>query len=128
MVVAALHVGRSGAAGDIIAKGFDLLYREARLDPASTVAVCGPGICARCYEVGRDVSMTLPARARKRIAGKWHLDLPGFIREEVLRAGVREANYFESGLCTFCEDSLFSYRRDGGRTGRNWTVAMMITR
>lgn len=127
MAVAALHVGRSGAAGGIIGKGFDILFRELRLAPENTVAVCGPGICARCYEVGRDVAMSMPAGARKRIAGKWHLDLPRFIRDEVLRAGVPGSNYFESGLCTSCEESLFSYRRDGGRTGRNWTAAMMVS-
>lgn len=128
MVTAALHVGRSGAVGGIIEKAFGILYERFRIDPANTIAVCGPGICPRCYEVGRNVAMGFPAYARKRHGRSWHLDLPRFIKTEAERSGVRRANYFDSGLCTACNDSLFSYRRDGGRTGRNWTLAMMTRR
>lgn len=128
MVTAALHVGRSGAAGGIIEKAFGILYDNFRIDPANTVAVCGPGICPKCYEVGREVAMGLPPCARKRRGKVWHLDLPRFIRTETERSGVSPANYFDSGLCTACRGDLFSYRRDGGRTGRNWTIAMMVNR
>jgi polyphenol oxidase len=128
MVLAALHVGRSGAAGGIIEKAFEMLYEKFRIDAANTIAVCGPGICPDCYEVGRAVAMELPSRARIKRSGGWHLDLPSFIRAETARAGVRSANYFDSGLCTSCDGSLFSHRRDGGRTGRNWTLAMMVNR
>jgi YfiH family protein len=128
MVLAAIHVGRSGAADGIIGKAFGLLYDRYRIDPDNTVAICGPGICPRCYEVGREVARCFPAYARKRCAKGWHLDLPRFIRAETKRAGVRQANFFDSGLCTACESDLFSYRRDGGRTGRSWTLAMMTRR
>jgi len=128
MVLAALHVGRSGAASGIIGKAFDLLYDRYCIDPDNTVAVCGPGICPGCYEVGRETAMGFPAYARKRRAKGWHLDLPRFIRTETERAGVRPANFFDSGLCTACEANLFSYRRDRGITGRNWTLAMMVRR
>ncbi len=126
MVTAALHVGRSGAAGGIIEEAFGLLYDGFRIDPENTVAVCGPGICPRCYEVGRDVAMGFPSWARKYRGKTWHLDLPRFIRTRTERAGVKPANFFDSGLCTVCDSSLFSYRRDGGRTGRSWTIAMMV--
>jgi len=125
MVLAALHAGRSGAAGGIIEKAFGILFDDFRIDPANTVAVCGPGICRRCYEVGREAAAVFPAYAIKRQAGSWHIDLPRFIRTETERAGVNPANFFDSGLCTSCDTRLFSYRRDGGRTGRNWTLAMM---
>jgi copper oxidase (laccase) domain-containing protein len=69
-----------------------------------------------------------PEHARKRQAGSWHIDLPRFIRAETERAGVRPANFFDSGLCTSCDGRLFSYRRAGGRTGRGWTLAMMARR
>lgn len=128
MVTAALHVGRSGAADGIIEKAFGILYDRFRIDPANTAAVCGPGICPKCYEVGREVAMGFPPFARKRRGRNWHLDLPRFIRTEAERSGVSPANYFDSGLCTACRSDLFSYRRDGGRTGRNWTIAMMVSR
>jgi YfiH family protein len=125
MVLAAVHVGRSGAAGGIIEKALCLLRDTYRIDPDNTLAICGPGICPRCYEVGRDVAMEFPSRARKRRSKGWYLDLPRFIRAETVRAGLRKENFFDSGLCTACEDDLFSYRRDGGKTGRGWTIAMM---
>ena len=128
MVLAAIHVGRSGAAGGIIGKAFDLLYDRYHIDPGNTLAICGPGICPKCYEIGREVAMGFPAYARKRRAKGWHLDLPRFIRTETERAGLKPANFFDSKLCTACESDLFSYRRDGGRTGRNWTLAMMTHR
>ncbi len=128
MVLAALHVGRSGAAEGIVEKAFSILYDRYSIDAGNTVAICGPGICPACYEVGRDVAMSLPAHARIRRKKSWHLDLPRFIRAETERAGVSPANFFDSGICTSCESSLFSYRRDGGRTGRNWTLAMMVRR
>jgi YfiH family protein len=124
-ILAALHVGRSGASRGIIEKAFDLLYGTYRIDPDNTVAVLGPGICARCYEVGREAAMEFPAYARKRRSGRYHLDLSLFIRKEVAKAGVRHGNLFESGLCPACSSDFFSYRRDGGKTGRNWTVGLM---
>jgi len=127
MVLAALHVGRSGAAGGIIEKAFGMLHGTFRIDPANTLAICGPGICRSCYEVGGDIAGMFPEYARKRQAGAWHLDLPRFIRVETERAGVRPANYFDSGLCTSCDRRLFSHRRDGGKTGRGWTLAMMAS-
>ncbi len=128
MVLAALHVGRSGAAEGIIEKAFGRLYDRYHIDARNTVAICGAGICPNCYEVGRETAMELPAHARIHRANSWHLDLPHFIRTETERAGIDPANFFDSGLCTSCESSLFSYRRDGGRTGRNWTLAMMVRR
>jgi polyphenol oxidase len=126
MVCAALHVGRAGAAAGIVERGLDLLLGRFRADPGNLVAVCGPGICGNCYEVGAAEAMRLPAWARRRRAGRWRIDLPAFIRRTVTGAGVRKANWFDAGLCTACSpDRCFSYRRDGGRTGRHWTVAMM---
>jgi hypothetical protein len=126
MVLAALHVGRAGAAAGIVERGLDMLLGRFRADPANLIAVCGPGICGRCYEVGAPEAMQLPSWARRRRGGRWHIDLPAFIRRTVIEAGVREANWFDAGLCTACTPGrCFSHRRDRGRTGRHWTVATM---
>jgi YfiH family protein len=125
MVLASLHAGRSGAAGGIIGKAFGGLYGKYRIDPYNTVALIGPGICAKCYEVGRKEAAPFPAWAKKGRGDRYLLDLPRFIKKELENAGVRKANIFDSGLCTSCSPYLFSYRRDGGVTGRGWTVAIM---
>jgi YfiH family protein len=128
-VVAALHVGRAGAADGIIEKAFEILHERFRIDTDNTVAVCGPGICARCYQVGYEIVRSFPKSVCKMRSGVWHLDLRSFIRSELMRAGIRPSNWFDSGLCTACDaERFFSYRRDGDKTGRQWTLAYMTER
>ena len=51
------------------------------------------------------------------------LDLRASNRWQLMDAGVREKQIFISGLCTACRtDLLFSYRREGTRTGRLMAV------
>lgn len=126
MVLAALHVGRAGAAAGIVARAFDLLYESFHADPDNIIAVLGPGICARCHAVSRAEALRFPPRARRSRNGRWFVDLPAFIRASAAAAGLRAANWFEARLCTSCTpERCFSYRRDGGRTGRHWAVALM---
>ncbi len=52
-----------------------------------------------------------------------HLDLIAANRWQLLDSGVEAQNIIASGLCTACRtDLLFSYRREGGRTGRLMAV------
>jgi YfiH family protein len=126
MVLAALHVGRNGAGEGIVKKAMRTLFTRFEADPSNLIAVCGPGICRECYEVGGSEARPFPPETKRRVGGRYYLDLPAFIRGELLAAGVKSSNYFEAGICTSCSpDRFFSYRRDGGRTGRHWSVAMM---
>ena len=51
------------------------------------------------------------------------LDLRAANRWQLLDAGVPASNIFASELCTACRtDLLFSYRREGARTGRLMAV------
>lgn len=52
-----------------------------------------------------------------------HFDLLAANRAILLEAGVRPEHISSSGLCTACHtDLLFSYRREGGHTGRMMAV------
>ncbi len=128
-LLAALHAGRNGAAEGIIERAMSLMRDSFRIDPSASVAMIGPGICAGCYEVGPDEAMRFPPRYRPRRGGRYRLDLLSFCREELRRCGIPPGHIFEAGLCTSCDPRLFfSYRRDGGITGRHWTIARMTDR
>jgi YfiH family protein len=111
--VAMLHCGWRGLAAGIVA-------RAAALVEASAAAI-GPGIGPCCYEVGPEVTGAF-ADLGEAIATGRMLDLPEVARRTLARAGVTEVE--SADLCTFCEAELFfSYRRDGGTTGRMGSLA-----
>jgi YfiH family protein len=104
--VAMLHCGWRGLAGGIIEHALTLFE-------APPVAVVGPGIGRCCYEVGPEV-----LAAFDEIDGAAEgqmLDLRHVAAAKL--AGVERIEHVD--MCTCCNaDAFFSYRRDGGRTGR----------
>ncbi|MBN2071226.1 MAG: laccase domain-containing protein [Candidatus Krumholzibacteriota bacterium] len=125
-VLAALHVGRAGASGGIIGKAFDILKDSFSIDIRNTLAIAGPGICGKCYTVSESDAAAFPPEVAKERKDGWHLDLARFCALEFARAGIQKQNILFSNICTSCYGELcFSYRRDGGATGRHWTVAMI---
>jgi YfiH family protein len=123
-VLAALHVGRGGAEGGIIGRAIDLMSRRFAIDTRNCVAVVGPGICWRCYEVGPELASRFSEPFRKEARGRSHIDLRAFCRAELESRGIPAGRIYESAHCTSCEpDLFFSHRRDRGETGRHWTLA-----
>ncbi len=119
------HAGWRGTRADIAAKTMERMVDEFGCVPEDIIAVIGPGISQCCFEVGREVYESF----REMIGedadefstddgnGKFHMDLKGINRRLLERAGA--GKIYMSSLCTFCRDDLFySYRRDGGITGR----------
>jgi polyphenol oxidase len=124
--LAALHVGRRGAEGGIIERAVDVLSSRFRIDPRYAIAIVGPGICGKCYTVSREDALRFPKEVRRYDRGRWRLDLSAFIVRDLAAHGIRKRNVFSSRLCTACSPSLFfSHRRDGGVTGRHWTLAVI---
>ncbi len=88
------------------------------------VAVIGPGAGPCCYEVGEEVHAAFAdlSRLPRRGEGR-NLDLPGLARERLGAAGVRRIE--NVGMCTICDERLFSYRREGLGAGRQSGVAWL---
>ena len=132
-VIAALHAGRKGTAGNIAAKGVESLVTLFDSNKSDILAAFGPAIGPCCYEVdepvkqafnssGMDWSKAAAAAGR----GKWRLDLAAANREQLLAAGLSGANIETAGHCVSCQhDWFFSYRRDGGETGRQAGFIML---
>ncbi|HUP50631.1 MAG TPA: polyphenol oxidase family protein [Thermoanaerobaculia bacterium] len=124
-VIANIHSGWRGAVQKITSATLDTLP----FDPRTARAYLGPSIRACCFEVGEEVvdqfADAFPQfdayvdRSRTRP----HIDVARLTAGTLRRRGFADANIFDSGLCTRCEGSIFhSYRRDGGRGGRNLAI------
>jgi YfiH family protein len=114
-VIALLHAGWRGTAGNILDQALTLLEARAGIHPADLVMHCGVGICGNCYEVGPEVLEAVGLRGDDR--GPWHVDLRERLAEQGEAAGIREITL--SSWCTAHHRPLFySHRASGGRDGR----------
>ena len=114
-VVAAVHVGRKGLVNEVALRAIDVM-REMGAQAIS--AIIGPAICGTCYEVSEEIFEEVvaahpQARSHTR-TGTPSLDLPKALIAQLEAIDVAVVN---ESICTFENQSLFSYRRDG-ITGR----------
>ena len=126
--VAAVHAGWRGVVGNVVERAVRVIHEAAGEAGRAEklVAAIGPGICAKCFEVGaevatefrrRDLGAAVMEPSAKEAGAKPHVDLAGAIALQLRRAGV--AHVDSGGLCTFeNEADFFSHRRDHGVTGR----------
>lgn len=125
--VALAHAGWRGTLQNMAALVAARLQRQYGAHPAVMLAAISPGICGRCYTVGRDVAARFGRAgwgARPYLwedaAGAFHLDLAAINRAQLRGAGITSGNLAPGGCwCTCCRPDLFySYRREKGKTGR----------
>jgi len=84
----------------------------------------GPCIQKCCYEVSNDLKTYFNREIESR-DGKYYLDLALANKNQLLSAGVKEVNIYDSEICTFCNNSYFSYRREGDAAGRMLSLLMI---
>lgn len=109
--VALLHCGWRGLLTDLIPRGAEAT--------GGGEAVIGPCIGSCCFRVGREVRELFPADDGLQSD---RLDIAQLASAQLAEAGI--TNVENVGRCTSCEEGdFFSYRRDGGVTGRQAAVA-----
>ena len=133
-VIGAAHAGWKGALSGIIGNVVDAMV-QLGARPQRIVAAIGPTISLDNYEVGpdfvanlleqhRDASnrVTLPA------GGREHFDLPGFVFDQLIEAGVGKVN--DLGRCTYGNPKhYFSHRRathEGKPAGRQISMIGLV--
>jgi len=125
-VAAAVHVGWRGAAAGIIGRTVQAMAKGFDCRPGDLLAAVGPGIGAHKYEVDRPVrdAFRLGSGHWEEISqevalGRWQLDLKKSCTLQLIEAGLTLPHVEVAEECTCCHRELFfSYRRDGGKTGR----------
>ena len=111
-VVAAVHAGRRGLLGGILTAAVEQIRS---LTDEPILALIGPAICGRCYEVPEHmVSESEAAMPGIRARTSWgtpSLDLPAAASIQLREQGVR---VLTDSRCTLEDSDLFSYRADSG--------------
>lgn len=117
--IAAAHAGWRGLAAGVIGNVVAALGQ-----PENSVAWLAPCISAPAYEVDAKVRDALVASTpggeaafKPTQPGHWLADLQQIARMQLQAAGI--TTVAATAVCTFADERrLFSWRRDGGETGR----------
>lgn len=122
------HAGWRGALHKIAARAVLKMRDTFGTEPADCLVALGPSISPCCYRAGEDIiSQFQSAFGPAVCVAKDRLDLQLAVELQLARVGVEENNISSSRLCTACNRDLFySYRAEGGRTGRMMSVIMLI--
>lgn len=117
-VAAAVHAGRPGMAAGVVPAAVAAMA-ELGAVPSRTVAVSGPAVCGRCYEVPEgmraEVAAAEPAAWAVTRQGTPAVDVAAGVHAQLERLGVTEREI--SHICTLESPDHYSYRRDR-QTGR----------
>ncbi len=125
-VIAAVHSGWRGTVKRILPKTLNLLREKFDAETKNIFAYIAPAISRGNYEVGADVAENFaPEYKAKRNDGKYLLDVSAVNYDYLLRFGVPAENIERSHLCSYENEFLHSYRRDGARSGRALGVIML---
>ncbi len=115
-VIGACHCGRPGVVAGIVPA---TLAAMRDLGATTITAWVGPHVCGRCYEVPQqlqdDVVAVEPATRATTSWGTPSLDVGAGVRTQLERDGV---TVVDLSACTRESSELFSYRREGKRSGR----------
>ena len=132
---AAIHAGWRGTVSRIVKETFRKMQRRYGTLPEDTLAVIGPGITLKNFEVGQEVyddfaahgfDMRLIAQKfpckNNPTQEKWHINLPLCNQLQLESVGVPRGNIQQSGICTYDDVAdFFSARRLGINSGRIYT-------
>ncbi len=125
--VGVAHAGWRGLAAGVL----EATVAALRCPPDQLLAWLGPAIGPLAFEVGAEVREEFlrlnpdnAAAFQRNPAGRYQADLYALARRALARAGVQHVT--GGDRCTQRESGdFFSYRRDGGRTGRMATLAWL---
>lgn len=126
--VGIVHAGWRGALVSLPGKAVSDLAQHARCTPLEVRAYIGAHICAEEYAVDAHIlSQFTNAFGTVARADSGCLDLDAVVTASLERAGVASCNIARLGACTSeAHDRFFSYRAEGGKTGRHAALACIL--
>lgn len=119
------HSGWRGTAKNILGKTVQKMVDNFGAKPENTIAVIGPSIGQCCFETDEDVPLDMKSQMGDVVlpfietrGEKFHVDLQGINRMNLQKAGLRDGNIIDSGICTMCrQDEFWSHRATKGVRG-----------
>lgn len=134
-VIAAVHAGWRGTAGDIAGKAARMMQENYRCFPGDILAAIGPGISQCCFETHADVPDAMAEALGGLVKpyvislenGKFKVDLKGINAALLARAGVSPSHIEISGDCTAClPDKYWSHRVTQGKRGSQAAILQLL--
>ena len=117
-IIGLIHAGWRGIAKGIVNSGIDQIVKLGGI-PNSLFVLMGPSIRKCCFEVGQDVATQFPQKfVIKNSNGNIAVDLHKTLESQFISRGVNSENIFDTKKCTCCSHEMFSYRRQGKKSGR----------
>jgi YfiH family protein len=113
-LVALLHAGWRGVAGNVLEYALGEITRTAKVRFRDIVMHCGVGICGNCYQVGSEVAERLSGH---KVDGQANVDLRSMLAGRARALGLTDITI--SAYCTaHHNDRFFSHRQSSGKDGR----------
>lgn len=134
LVIASVHSGWRGTLSKISQKTILKMKEEFGSSPKDLVCVTGPSIKQCHFEVGEEVFNEFKTVFGKICDdntffknGKFYIDTDALNYQSMIEAGVLKENISICPICTYCNnDTFFSHRGDGGKTGRMCAALELI--
>lgn len=121
-ICAAIHSGWKGTYKNIVGKAVEQLINEHNCNPNDLLCAIGPSIGPCHFEVSKDLFIEMTAlygiNTGRTENGKYYLDLKKTVKKQLTDHNIPEEQIAISPLCTVCEESLYSFRREGEAAGR----------
>ena len=116
--IMAVHAGWRGAVAGIVPKAIEkMISKGSKL--GNICVFISPCISQQNFEVGMEVAKQFPSQFVDRDSyPKPHVDLRGFIIHQLTNTGILQENIEADESCTFSDENLYSYRKDGRQSGR----------
>jgi hypothetical protein len=118
-IVGLAHIGWRGALSGMAEEVIRKFKEVFNAKPSDLHLVFGPTIGKCCYKISDDLTVLFDEKYIDKRGTENYLDLANFVKDEFLKAGVKEENILVSRECTFCGDQRYqSYRKDKEKAGR----------
>jgi YfiH family protein len=134
-VIAAVHAGWRGTAGDIAGKAVEKMRGDYGCETRNILAAIGPGIGPCCFETHGDVPQAMTAALGQEAdayitpleSGKFQVDLKKINAALLRRSGVVPDHIELSGDCTACHpEKYWSHRVTQGKRGNQGAMIQLL--
>lgn len=118
-VISGVHSGWRGTEQRIVEKVLRILSERFNSKPENLYAFVGPSISKENYEVGEEVASLFDSKySSLQQNGKYLLDVKLANYDMLINYGVPANNVEISGICSYDNKNMHSYRRDKQNSGR----------